>query len=245
MNLFKRVIKPKPVKIKFLNSKAIDDAYKPQPARKDLPSWYRDQEAFMGGKKGLMRDANTGNATIKRCVPVLDMLMSGYILYTPVDIWVSNNERGEYGFNWKGYEVIGDHDKAQLKNHPYIDSSPNKLPKIVNPWSITTEPGYSCMFINPPHRESVFRIFEGIVDTDTYNIPVNLPFVFNDPLFQGLIPAGTPMALVIPFKRDSFECVVETLNESNADRIDKQNTTMISHYYDTYRRLFWAGKDYN
>ena len=52
------------------------------------------------------------------------------------------------------------------------------------------------------HRESVFTIMDGIVDTDSYNALVNFPFFLNDWSYEGLIPAGTPMAQVIPFKRE-------------------------------------------
>jgi len=245
MKLFKRALKQKPIKVTFINSKQVDSAYYPQPARKDLPTWYKNLEPFYEGRKEVLRPANTGSATVKRCVPVLDMLTSGYILYTPVDMWVTNDPQGIYEFNWKGYEVLGEHDKKQLKGHPYIDSRPNKIPKIYNPWAIKTNPGYSCMFLNPPHREAIFKIFEGVVDTDDYNIPVNFPFVFIDPFFEGMIPAGTPMALVVPFKRESYEMEVQMLNEENAYEIDKQNNSMIIHYFDAYRKKFWKTKDFN
>ena len=54
------------------------------------------------------------------------------------------------------------------------------------------------------HQESSpIKVFEGIVDTDQQHI-MNFPFVYKDPEFEGIIPAGTPIVQVIPFKREKW-----------------------------------------
>ena len=79
------------------------------------------------------------------------------------------------------------------------------FPKWINPWGIKTPKGYSIFIKNLPHRESIFTILEGVVDTDEYHVPVNFPFVINDVNFEGLIPAGTPIAQILPFKRENWK----------------------------------------
>jgi hypothetical protein len=98
------------------------------------------------------------------------------------------------------------------------------------------------MFVQPQHRESDFTIFPAVVDTDKYTAPVNFPFVLNDIKFEGLIPAGTPYAQVIPFKRDSWQ--MEIGNEQ--DLVDQNKVTSVvrSIFFDSYKNYYRQNKEY-
>ena len=88
----------------------------------------------------------------------------------------------------------------------------------------------------------LFRSLPGIVDTDTYTAPVNFPFVLNDWKFEGIIPAGTPMAQVIPFKRESWQMSIgknEELIEQN-----KVTTKLRSKFFDSYKSQYRQPKEY-
>jgi hypothetical protein len=55
------------------------------------------------------------------------------------------------------------------------------------------------------HRPKIgVTILEGIVDTDGYNAAVQFPFIIDEG-FEGIIPAGTPIVQVIPFKREDWK----------------------------------------
>jgi hypothetical protein len=112
----------------------------------------------------------------------------------------------------------------------------------MNPWSIRTPDGYSALFVQPFHRESIFAILPGIVDTDTYFAPVNFPFVLNDVAFEGLIPKGTPIAQVIPFKRESWTMAIGDAQEF----VDLHKVTgqLATKAVDRYKSMFWMRKDY-
>ena len=94
------------------------------------------------------------------------------------------------------------------------------------------------------HRENQpFQILPGIVDTDQYFSPTNFPFTLNDVKFEGLIPAGTPMAQVIPINREAWQVKVgdkEELEEQTA--ITQQ---LRSSFFDSYKRKFRQEKDYS
>ena len=100
----------------------------------------------------------------------------------------------------------------------------------------------SCLFVQPFHRESKFTIFPGIVDTDTYSAQVNFPFVMNDNQWEGLIPAGTPIAQVIPFKRDSFK--MELGNQINIQESKSITSKLRTRFFDSYKNQFWQRKEY-
>jgi hypothetical protein len=98
------------------------------------------------------------------------------------------------------------------------------------------------MFTAPVHRDSVFTILDGVVDTDTYTAPVNFPFVLNDIKFEGMIPAGTPMAQVVPFKRETWEMSIgdsEELIQQN-----KVSTLLRTKFFDSYKSQFRTVKEY-
>jgi hypothetical protein len=98
------------------------------------------------------------------------------------------------------------------------------------------------MFVQPMHRESVFTILPGIVDTDMYTAPVNFPFVINDSNFEGLIPKGTPIAQVIPIKRDAWKMEFggqeELIEQANI------TTKLQTKFFDRYKTMFWSRKEY-
>ena len=117
------------------------------------------------------------------------------------------------------------------------------IPKWKNPWGIETPKGFSCLIINPVHSSNLyFSILEGIVDTDRYTSPTNFPFVLKDPEFEGMIPAGTPLAQVIPFKRSSWKMEMGT--EKNLKKVRENRDDLSSVFFDRYKRLFWSKKEY-
>jgi hypothetical protein len=225
------------MKIIFTNTSGAD-IEQPKPASKLVPDWYKNMESYINKEKKPMGDAST-SATIKRCMPVFDAITAGYIIESPADVWVSKKDEGQW-FEWSDFGLISFHSIQQAPEHPA--NKPFPYPKWSNPWSITTPKGYSTLFIQPMHRESVFTILPGIVDTDTYTAPVNFPFVINDPNFEGLIPKGTPIAQVIPFKRDSWNMEIGT--KEDFDRQNKTSKKLQSKFFDRYKQMFWSRKEY-
>lgn len=227
------------MKIIFTNTFNIPEEYRPQPASKFIPDWYKNLDSYMGSIK--RPDGNgTTNATAKRCMPVFDAITSGYIIVSPADVFVSQRDGQPY-FEWSNFGLISFHPKEQAPDHPNRNGL-NAYPKWINHWAIKTPKGYSTMFVQPFHRESVFTILPGVVDTDTYTAPVNFPFVLNDPKFEGIIPAGTPIAQVIPFKRESWEM---QFGEQKEFIEQAQVTTRLqTKFFDRYKTMFRSSKEY-
>lgn len=214
---------------------SISANYKPEPAMSHIPEWYKKQSSYINNKKAPIGDGNV-DSTIKKCMPVFDAMTSGYLLFTHSDLYIHPTEDGPY-FQWAS-PILDFHPVDQAPLHPKNNNYP--YPKFLNPWSIKTPPGYSCLFINPLHRSNVFSILEGIVDTDIYSLPVNLPFTLNDPNFEGYIPAGTPMAQIIPVKRDEWQMQIG----NNTEEINKQHRKLSSVFFNRYKQMFWSKKSY-
>jgi hypothetical protein len=231
--------------IQFTDTFGVSEEYKPKPASVFIPNWYKALESYIDGKKAPNGNAGT-TATIKRCMPVFDAITTGYIIVSPADIYVSQKEDKEGNvsayYEWANHSLIQFHPVEQAPTHPNRNNHMS-YPKWLNPWAITTPPGYSVLFVQPFHRESVFTILPGVVDTDTYNASVNFPFVLNEPnTFEGLIPAGTPIAQVIPFKRESWEMSIGV----EADLIEQRKivTKLRSRFFDSYKTQFRQIKEY-
>jgi hypothetical protein len=210
----------------------------PEPASKHIPEWYKSMDSYIGKTK-TPNGMGESNATIKRCMPVFDAITAGYIISSPADVYVSIKD-GKQHFEWPALNLINFHPIEQAPEHPLKNS--HAYPKWTNYWAIETPKGYSTMFVQPMHRESVFTIMPGIVDTDQYYVPVNFPFVINDPNFEGLIPKGTPIAQVIPFKRESWQ-----MQTGDKDKYFKQLDVMnklVTKFFDRYKSMFWSRKEY-
>lgn len=219
----------------------------PQPAFKNVPEWYKKTNAYFHNEKTprLINNKISASSTIKKCMPVFDMMSSGYILFTPTDVWVTQ-EKTETGTNpiytWPSWEVLNFHAIEQAPDLPYNSGHTINYPKWINDWSIKTSPGCSVMVLSPTYRDSIFTILPAVVDTDKYFNNINFPFVLNDINFEGLIPAGTPMAQIIPFKRESFEMEIGN-DQQFKDALDHRKN-ILGVFYNGYKARFRQDKTY-
>lgn len=221
----------------FTNTSGVD-IEKPESASKFVPDWYKNTESYVGKERKPSGNGGTP-ATIKRCMPVFDAITAGYIITSPADVYVSIKDGQQY-FEWSSLGMISFHPIEQAPEHPA--RKPHAYPKWMNPWAIKTPKGYSVLFTQPMHRESVFTILPGIVDTDTYTSPVNFPMVINDPNFEGLIPKGTPIAQVIPFKREGWQMEIGSEKELKEQHSITQK--LQTKFFDRYKSMFWSRKEY-
>jgi hypothetical protein len=222
----------------FTNISGYPNLEKPQPASKFIPDWYKQMESYMGGKKEPDGEGNS-MATIKRCMPVFDAITAGYIITLPADVYVSIIN-GKQIFQWASFNLVRFHPLEQAPEHPLRNE--HAYPKWTTHWSIRTPKGYSTLFVQPMHRESVFTIFPGIVDTDEYYAPVNFPFVMNDPKFEGLIPKGTLLGQLIPFKRESW--TMQFGQEKEFKKQQDNHTLLNTKFFDRYKTMFRQNKEY-
>lgn len=215
---------------------------KPKPATEYIPDWYKEAKAYTdaSGKKAPTIDG-TPYATIKKCMPLWDMMTAGYIIETPYDIYVRQTENGPF-FQWGNNDAIAFQSMEQTQNHPNFRDI-NYAIRIVHPWSIKTPKGWSILIMEPTHRESrPISIIPGIVDTDTFSIPFNMFIRLVDSSFEGMIPAGTPFAQVIPFKRETWQSELGGEKERNKyiSDIGKFGTV----FFDRYKKFWWQRKEY-
>tara|TARA_S200002703_G_scaffold88402_3_gene76314 strand:- start:2552 stop:3292 length:741 start_codon:yes stop_codon:yes gene_type:complete len=240
--------------ITFKASKEYIDNNKdilPIPSILNIPQWYKNLEH----KKD--------NKTVKGCMPFLDSLTAGYILKVPVDYYIEHNvdtlgvKNTGFHSSQKNKDLADEinlnydkdgafHQTRQIKDSPLLEKNKNlPIHKINNPWIIKTPPGYSTLFVSPfNNSDDRFSIISGIVDTDTFDVEVNFPFIVNGdkyPTLKTTIKRGTPYVQVIPFKRQKWKMKIDTLNKK--DR--KTNYFFLEKYLiDNYKKIFWNKKSW-
>ncbi|MGL5114414.1 MAG: DUF6065 family protein [Beijerinckiaceae bacterium] len=187
----------------------------PMLAKANLPDWFRKLPAVDGG----VQSATNNGLTIKRCMPFLDAMMTGWLLTLGATVRLDiSNEGRQVDAGWEfDKTMVSNHGAYQIAGHP---QAPRPPMKFHNYWTIKTPPGWSCLFVQPMNRHGLpVEIISGVVDTDTYASLINFPFIATGGDGLHIIEKGTPIVQVIPFRRDDAtieaKIGVETSEEAN------------------------------
>ncbi len=191
--------------IKFLCDPALAGKI-PQPdkAIRWAPDWFKQLDREMG-----MKDENgLPGLTVKACLPVTDVFSLGYVLPLPFDVQIMVPEdRVSIQLGWAPdvpFQPIEQHHPGQIgaPNPPFENTMPLKF---INPWRIVVPDGYSVLFTSPINRSDLpFTCFSGLVDCDRFDTTVNIPFIWSGPTGQFQLPAGLPMAQIVPIRRETL-----------------------------------------
>jgi len=236
------------MKRKIINFYPEAEAYKdifdePVLSKSLIPEWYKNQDKYASGIKVISDKTGQFNTTIKACMPVFDVMTAGYIITTPADIHVAMNDDGLPSFSWSinNYTCIESHALTQYDKYNTPKEFYEIGYKFINPWLIQTPKGYSSLFVSPFFRDDLpFQCLPAIVDTDNHPIAVNFPFFMRKD-FEGVIPMGTPIIQIIPFKRDSWDHKVNAY-DPNFRKIWNKAERKIGNRYKTFFRVL---KDWN
>jgi hypothetical protein len=206
----------------------------PTPAIKQAPAFY----------KAIPKDMpdNPEMGTVKRCVPYLDAMSAGFIIPLWADIQIACFGGQVMAMLPSGSPVdptLAEHGYQQIPGHPLADSPSGKVVlKFMNPWLIETKPGYSCLFTAPMnHLETRIKVFDGVVDTDSYYHNVNLPFLWTGGEGVFLLPKGMPLVQVIPFRRETYELEIGPTDTDRRRAVSEQTAEIGK---DAYRREYWS-----
>tara|TARA_B100000035_G_scaffold110211_2_gene93577 strand:+ start:567 stop:1295 length:729 start_codon:yes stop_codon:yes gene_type:complete len=217
----------------------------PQPIKLHIPSWFKKLEH------------SPDNLTIKGCIPFLETMTTGYVLTLPQDFHLQHNvfkdgklisrfvpsvrDRNMFNLNFQENPEL--HPTDQVGDSPFVKKNLNfPINKILNPWTIKTPPGYSCLFTAPLNNtDDRFSIIAGIVNTDTFEIKINFPFIVNGdkyPVLDTILKQGTPYVQVIPFKRNDWKMKIKKEQNKISFMNSFLHTLKVLHRY----KLKWWSK---
>jgi len=189
----------------------------PVAAKTSLPEWFRKLPAV----DPQHLSARNNGLTIKRCMPFLDAMTTGWILPLAATVRLEIRDDGrDVEAGWEFDRVmVSNHAAHQVAGNPKAPSPPCKFH---NYWSIRTPPGWSCLFVPPLNRPpQPFECVAGVVDTDTYSANIHFPFFATARDGVHTIEKGTPLVQVIPFRRQDAAITAEIRAETAAERADR------------------------
>jgi hypothetical protein len=226
--------------IRFFSKKQYENLGQPLPAKKFLPQWYKDSELTITDENG------EEHAGLKKCVPFLDSMLSGYMLVTPMDIFVSKKEDGSLDIRWNSPDIFQDF--ITERTNDLGEKMPRPTGHYENHlafrgvWGFRTPRKWSVLVVQPLNRHDLpFTITSGIMDADRYSTSGNIPFFIKKD-FVGMIPAGTPFAQLIPVKRASWGSIK---NDKGLQFLEDLQGAMVRKLNKSYKRFFWEKKEYN
>lgn len=245
------------MKIIFNNEdKTALEHWKPVLAKDYIPEWYAK---LPPPKESYAFDEEVAKS-IRSCVPVNDLLTSGYIIKASYEVRVSEKLIDFVPrMNISTAKPLGEFMNNKMKNpkteemqglhpsHPVGIYSPNLCPmrsqgkknmssyfKFDTDWSIKTPPGYSCLIMQPYYLfRNDISIMPAIIDTDTFDKNISVIGFLTGVAEEARFTCGDPLLQVIPFKRDEWEA--EYTSEKPKDK-----TKLF--LYNAYKRLFHVPK---
>lgn len=214
----------------------------PLPAYKVVPEWYKTMSTHMQNSNGIYKNPQgLTNLTMKACAPVFDSITAGYVFTSPADIAFVDLKEYGYRAMWDvNLNLVDVHSSDQIVNMPFSEDFEEFPMKWNMQWKIKTDPGYSTLVVHPFYRFDLpFLTLPGIVDTDSYPIVFNLPFLLKKN-FKGVLPMGTPIAQFIPIKRDSWTNKILPFVDKGYDDGDILRRVV----FKSYKKRWWQKKSY-
>lgn len=209
----------------------------PESARNYIPKWYKDIPA------------NNDDPNVKKCMPFLDAMSSGYIQTTWSDIEVSRSGDEVTVLDKGNFSRFNNTFSPQMfyfrnKSEVTIGDEYYKIEFLwKRQWAVSLPEGYSALVTHPLNRTDLpFTTFSGIIDCDNYShVEIgNIPF-FLKSHFLGIIPAGTPMFQIIPIKREDW--VLE--KQDYSEEYWKQKKKELESDSGYYKKQFWNRKKFD
>lgn len=217
----------------------------PSPSIDHVPDWWIKGESWINSDNPIINNYDV-NFGMKRCLAFMDSFHLGYVLTTWTDIQVSinPNDKHDVKMTW-----LSSPDPISVRN-------PNQGRTIPRPaghcdthfawlgqWGIEVPKGYSVIVTHPFNRFDLpFTTLSGVIDSDNCWAAGNLPF-FIKLGWEGIIPAGTPFAQIIPFKREKWKYSIG--DEKDEQKVLQQSFDSRRTLKSLYKNKSWQKKEFN
>lgn len=226
------------MKTRILEFGMYDEVYNPiVPMKAVIPEWYKSINRFDDGSKE--PSLNPPNIGVKHCMPYMDSLLTGYALPAPVDLLVEPVDgKIQIKAKMQGNFIAARSDQ-DVPAPPGFNTQQFAWQTQV---AMRIPDGYSLLITHPLNRVDLpFYTLSGIVDGPYDMQNGNLPFYIRKG-FTGIIEAGTPVAQIIPFKRESWKAENNPSVVADAEINYKLSAKYI---YGWYKKFMWKRKEYN
>ena len=233
----KKVLKYAPLKNSFSSI---------EPSRMHIPEWFKKTEKF---EKNILKNnkiiKTPESPSFKLCTVFTESFTTGYMVTLPVDIVVEQTKMGP-SISWRkeiNEEIIS------LRQNDFQNNSlptPEGFSNLHFAWItknvIKIPKGYSFLITHPLNRHDLpFVTLSGIIDGEMTLHNGNIPVYFNLK-FEGVIPKGTPIMQIIPFKTENWTSKLDSkiINEGILN-----SELTITKIFGWYKQNIWKKKIYD
>jgi hypothetical protein len=264
---FRKIKSPATKTIEFKLHSSLDERVYdlPTPAKFLTPQWFKELPSTVEDSPMTVQPSNL---TLKTNLPFVDPFSLGYMAVSPYDIELldrretlpvemKNNptvgvpESPALDFSYPGYPIIEQSDFVHHFGWKVPTGFYDDVPYSWNFWfTIHTPPGYSVLITNPLNNNTLPWFTTNIVvDTDKNLVLDALPFFISKSASLGIIPKGTPLFQIIPFKRDNWVRKVAPITENNlqthrsSTKPAREAQMQVPNVW--YKQKIWNEKNFN
>lgn len=201
------------MKLKFWNeNRTAVEKYPVVPAKKLIPNWFRDLSNVV--------EYYNNHPTIKTCPGIVNYLRTGFILRTWIDtiiettqsyikfLYPNNDAPNNYLSTMDAMTFDKDLTEFKKYSHPTVV-------KWTLGWYCQAPKGYNLLYTPTQYHPNLnFTTIVGITDT-RIDEGLHVQVAWHPTDKSVFIPAGTPIAQIIPIKRE--ECEYDIVVGSNED----------------------------
>lgn len=199
-----------------------------------IPQWWKDGEYKINSSSGM-----------KACIPFMEIMMSGYTVNLPFDIYIDTTNKEQIKISWDGPKDGEWTSFIQERPISLGLTIPRPTGHLENhfvwysQWSFKTPKNHSVLITHPFNRFDLpFTTVSGIIDSDKFYGNGKIPFFVKEG-FMGVLKKGTPIFQVFPFKRQTWS---HRIDDSEVMKIYRRQITKLTE--GSYKKLFWVKKKY-
>jgi hypothetical protein len=237
----------------------------PTPTKDHIPEWFKVMPSTVDNSPLSIQPSNL---TIKDNLIFSDPFSLGYTAVTPYEIEfmdqreslpkemqedpnISVSDAPRLDFAYPGYPIVH---QSDFEQHAHLKEPEGHYHEMAYSWNfwftIKTPKGYSVLITSPLNQNNLFWTNTSIViDTDKDVVLPPLPFFLSKLSPKHIVPKGTPVMQIIPFKRDSWVRDVAPITENNLQTHRSSKKTSMEEQlqvpYVWYKTTRWNKKEFN
>jgi len=213
----------------------------PVSASECIPDWYKKLPRYVNNTDKPIKAL--GRKDLKTCVPFRDAMISGYMILLPADIEVCISADGDVDIFHNpnlSFRIVEKRGFLSPENQGYGMPNPIGTVPIMFAWAalfgVGTNKSESILITHPLNRHDLpFVTTSGIIDSGYNDKAGNMPFFIKEG-FSGIIPKGTPIAQVLPFKRESWIKKIIKSDRKGYALFMTPRDTYLEGYYSRFMR---------